>query len=107
MELDVIASRCLTLNAGEKEVKITVDLGRPYHEPDEVYFCLYRITGMGPVRTNKAAGVDGIQAIQLALVQIGAELYSYSKHLNWEGEPYAGFPTSIYDPAVGENRKLK
>lgn len=99
--LDFIAERFLTLNEDGEERRIRIALGRPYQEPDKAYFCPYRITGIGVERTKRAGGVDSIQAIQLALVLIGAELSSHSASLKWDGEPSTGFPTSIHDPALG------
>jgi len=103
-EFDVIAERYLTLNAGGEDRQVRIALGRPYQEPDQSYFCPYRITGVGAELARRAGGVDGIQAIQLALVIIGGELSRYSESLKWDGEPTTGFPASIHDPAGGTPR---
>jgi hypothetical protein len=99
--LDVIAERCLTLNTGEEEREIRISLGRPYQEPDRAYFCPFRISGMGEDYLNRAGGVDSIQALQLALVMIGATLSTISEHLKWDGEPYTGFPSNTDDTVLG------
>ena len=99
--LEVIAERNLTLCSDGAERFVTVQIGRPYTEPDGAWFCPYRVVGLAPEATRRAGGVDGIQALQLALVMIGGELSSSSNSLKWEGESSTGFPTSIHDPVLG------
>jgi hypothetical protein len=100
-DLDVVAERCLTLSKDGEARQIRIALGRPYQEPDEAYFCPYRITGIGVGSTKRAGGVDSIQAVQLAFVLIGGELSPYAESLKWNGEPFTGFPVSIHDTALG------
>jgi len=100
-EFDVIAERYLSLSMNGEERQIRIALGRPYQEPDHAYFCPFKIIGLEAERARRAGGVDSIQAIQLALVMIGAELSRYSELLKWNGESSMGFPASIHDPAIG------
>lgn len=99
--LDVIAERRLSLKIDGEEREIRITLGRPYQESDQAYFCPFRIAGIGEEQTKRAGGIDSIQAMQLALVMIGALLSSQSKNLKWDGEPYTGFPVSTEDTALG------
>ncbi len=100
--LEVIAERNLTLDSDGTEEVLTVQIGRPYYvEPDGVWFCPFNVIGLLPKGTRRAGGVDAIQALQLALVMIGAELSTSSKSLKWGGEPSTGFPASIHDPVLG------
>lgn len=100
MKLDnvgtVIATRELTLGDGRK---VTVTLGRPEKCSDSAdYYCPYQITGLGNERVRYAGGVDAIQAIQLGLNMIGADLYTSKEAqtgvLRWEGGSKGdlGFP---------------
>lgn len=101
-EFEVIAERELSLVSGEKQGVVTVSIGRPYREADGAYFCPFRVRGLGRELSRKAGGVDGIQAVQLALVMIGAELSLYGESLRWGTSPSIGFPKSILDPALGD-----
>lgn len=90
-----IATRAL--EAGGK--KVTVVIGKPERFPDaEDYYCPYQIVGIGSERVRYAGGVDAVQALQLALKMIGADLYTSpeaeTKQLSWTGGDLGdlGFP---------------
>ena len=100
-ELEVIAERSLTFDSDGVEKPVRVQIGRPYAESDGAYFCPYRVVGLASEGTRRAGGVDAIQALQLALVMIGAELSTSSKSLKWDGESSTGFPASTHDPVLG------
>jgi hypothetical protein len=104
-ELEVMAERALTLSLDGVEKPIKVLIGRPYAEPDGGYFCPYRVTGVDSEQTRRAGGVDGIQALQLALVMIGAELSVHSGSVKWNDSVFPGFPKSIHDPVLGEGEE--
>jgi hypothetical protein len=93
---EVIATRKLRI-IGEKEQDVTILIGKPRRLPDSPdYYCPFQITGMDPEEVRCAYGVDAVQAIQLALVHIGAHL-SGSKEaktgqLRWEDMSDLGFP---------------
>jgi hypothetical protein len=67
----VIATRKLTLSNGKMA---TVKIGKPkrFRGGNDDYYCAYQIVGIGDKRIRYAGGVDTIQALRLALVQIGA-----------------------------------
>jgi hypothetical protein len=94
------------LHVGDK--KITVVIGRPEKFPEgEDYYCPYQIVGIGNGRVRYGGGLDAVQALQLALKKIGADLYTspeaQSKQLSWVGGDAGdlGFPVpdSIRDMA--------
>jgi hypothetical protein len=92
----VIAVRNLDLRGG-KEVVVTI--GMPRKTPDEDdYYCPYQITGADRSDIRYAVGVDAVQALELALRMIGADLYTSNEALNgalsWEGgiDGDLGFP---------------
>lgn len=101
MKLDtvgpIIATRTLTL-AKKGSVKVTI--GKPEKFPDGGdYYCPYQITGIGSGKIKYAGGVDSVQALFLALQNIGTDLYTSdeakSGSLKWlDTEPHAdlGFP---------------
>jgi hypothetical protein len=80
-----IATR--TLSVGGKQVTVVIEKPEEFPEGDNFY-CRYQITGIGNGRVRYAGGVDAVQALQLALKMIGAELYTSqeakTKQLSWE-----------------------
>lgn len=78
--------------------KITVVIGKPEMFPDGVnFYCPYQIVGIGNERVRYSGGVDAVQALQLAMKMIGAELYTsqeaQSKQLSWVDDTgNLGFP---------------
>ena len=95
---EVIATRSLNL-ADEKDRVVVVLIGRPRQFPDSTdYYCPFQITGIGSERVKYAGGVDPVQALQLALLKAGADLYALDRktggRLRWDGgEPGdLGFP---------------
>lgn len=96
---EVIATRNI-LSTETRDRVITVFIGKPRQFPDATdYYCPYQIVGLGSEKVKYAGGVDAIQAIQLAMYMIGADLYTSpeatSGHLQWMGDEQGdlGFPT--------------
>lgn len=98
---EIIAERELLLSGPEAGSARTVRvvLGKPQPFPDSPdYYCPYQIKGIGDEKIRHMGGVDGIQAIQLALQTLGAELQALNQRLNgklrWNGnrEGSLGFP---------------
>lgn len=94
----VIASRRLYLIGDEKN-KISVLIGKPRKFPDSSdYYCPFQILGIRSEKVHFSAGVDAIQALQLAMNMIGALLYTSGEarknRLRWEGDENGdlGFP---------------
>ena len=94
---EIIATRELDL-AGSEE-KLTVSIGIPKKFPDSSdYFCPFEIRRLRSGKVSYAGGIDGIQALLLALKKIGAELYTSeeakSGALLWKGarKGNLGFP---------------
>jgi hypothetical protein len=90
----VIATRVLNLRGS---AQVTIRLGKPEKFPDSVdYYCPYEIRGVGNQRVRYAGGVDAVQALELALKSIGADLYTskewQAKELTWNGGDDLGFP---------------
>ena len=89
-----IAQRELELEGARK---ITVVVGKPEKFPgDDDYYCPYQITGLGDDKVRYAGGIDGVQALWLALQMIAADLYTSSEaqngKLTWHDERDLGFP---------------
>jgi hypothetical protein len=99
---DVIATRELIVReANESERTLTVRIGRPqlFSEPPEDYFVPYQIVGAGSEKVQYGAGVDAVQALQLVMRMIGADLEAlnreYAEAIRWEaGQSHGdfGFP---------------
>lgn len=100
-----IATRVLDLGGRQ----ITVVIGKPEKFPDaEDFYCPYQIVGLGSGRVRYAGGIDAVQAMQLALKMVGADLYtspeSQAKQLTWQGGESSGdlgfpVPDSVKDLA--------
>lgn len=96
---DVIATRALTLRGddGDKEIVIVIGKPRPFDGGTD-FLCPYQIRGMERKKVTYAGGVDAVQALELALAKIGAELYTSeaakSGKLRWDGGDAGdlGFP---------------
>lgn len=90
---DPIGRRSLRLGTDRE---VIVEIGRPY--PWEYgngdFKCEYEISGLGNGKASYAIGVDGIQALYLALQSIGTDLYTSEESnrgdLRWEGGMIAG-----------------
>jgi hypothetical protein len=94
---EVIATRSILVK--DKEKKITIIIGKPKQFPDTPdYYCPYQILGIGDEKIRYAAGIDAVQAIQLAMVMIGSDLYTLKEattgQLRWKGDEKGdlGFP---------------
>ena len=86
-----ICQRNISLEGGRQ---VIVRVGAPITNEDGEYlygescYCLYQISGIGTEIIRKAWGVDGFQAIQMALLRIGSDLYASdearSGKLSWD-----------------------
>jgi hypothetical protein len=99
---DVIAERRLYLE-GQPDTDIRIRVGRPQKAPsptaDGFVLCPFQILGIGTEKVRCAGGVDAVQALQLVMEMIGAELHlklnrQYSGKLRWEAgkQTDLGFP---------------
>jgi hypothetical protein len=103
--VDPIAERTLMRDNG---ATVTVKLAqpRPFEEaaPEGDWYCAYRVDGVGdePV-ASFAAGVDGIQALILALAKVGDYLTSRDDlGLSFHGRGYLGFLSAKLPPISDE-----
>lgn len=92
---DVIAERVLEARKGSTSCIATVRIGRPVksaNAPD--YRCPYQIAGIGDNVVRSASGEDSMQAMELALKMVGAELHFRHKDFTftWLGQADFGFP---------------
>ncbi len=96
----VVAERQLHLRGEDPALaQVRVLLGRPSHRADfDDYRCQLQIVGLGDEKIRSAFGVDPLQALQLAQVLVGAQLYSSREYeqgrLYWleAGNRDLGFP---------------
>jgi hypothetical protein len=95
----IIASREFTIKEGGK---VTVIIGKPERIPaSEDYYCPYQIRGLGDEKVSYSPGVDSVQALVLALTDIGSRLNASSPgkagNLTWVGShapDYIGLPVA-------------
>ena len=95
----IIATRKLRLIGGEQDVEVPISIHMPV-EDDRAWRCDYEIGWPGEPRISRALGVDGVQALQLAMFAIGIDLwatpYHHADQLIFEdGDPSYGFPAEF------------
>jgi uncharacterized protein DUF6968 len=107
----IIASRVLTLQDADFEIKIPIRIFAPEQKDDD-WVCRYEIDWPEGTQTMEAGGIDSVQALVVALQMIGADIYSSSYHktgklfLDERGNGY-GFPvaSSLRDLLEGDDAK--
>lgn len=93
-----IASRTLTVAEQDEVHDVIVRLFMP-DEVESGWSCAYEIGWPGRPRRFRAVGQDSVQAIQLAMQMIGAELYASDAHKDGKLALYGagagyGFPVA-------------
>lgn len=78
---------------------VPISIGKPQKFPDsQDYYCSFQIMELGDEKVNWTGGIDEVQALLLALEQIGkrlSETEEYKQgHLSWTGSDARnlGFP---------------
>jgi len=99
----VLAERILDLDAGAEPREIRVLIGAPRHLPGSSdFFCPYQVLGLGDDTVRYSGGVDGAQAIYLAMEAVGTFLSATPEaragRLSWYGERTLGFPVRDQRP---------
>jgi hypothetical protein len=66
---DVICERALVLRRADSSVEVKLQMGKPVRmtHDDAVWACPYRVSGLEKEERGYAAGIDSVQALQLAL----------------------------------------
>ena len=108
MELGtVIGTRTYDLPTG---AKVTLRIGQPRPTPGKAdWFCPWRLVedDAGTVHAAHAAyGVDAVQALQLAMPDIGSAL-ARIPGIRWQGETNLGFPTPDEWLVIAEYRRRR
>ncbi len=95
-EIDVIAERTLTATIDGKSSDVVVRFGKPARHPKGDWACPYQISGIGDEKVRQAFGIDGVQALQLAMFSAGAVLSTHREEvkLTFLNEIQLGFPGS-------------
>jgi hypothetical protein len=109
----VIATRTLALRYGNESRNVAVRIFPPEQEEPRAWSCAYEIDWPEGTQKSAAHGVDSVQAIELALKMIGADVYTSDYHksklLTWEkpGQGY-GFPVpnSLRDLLEGDDARF-
>jgi hypothetical protein len=107
----IIAKRVLKLRGQQGDVEIPIRIFAPQRK-DGDWSCQIEIGWPEAKLTRIAVGVDAIQALELALKMIGAQIYASNHHesgmLEWL-EPGKGYgfpvPNGIRDLLVGDDKK--
>jgi hypothetical protein len=94
-----IARRTLRIIGNEHNLEVPITIHMPV-EVDRCWACDYEIGWPSKPLTSRALGIDGVQALQLAMFSIGTELWANPYHhaglLIFEEEgPSYGFPAEF------------
>jgi hypothetical protein len=92
---EVMAERVLQAMKEGKAHVATVRIGKPVKSADaRDYRCPYQVAGIGDDVIRSASGEDSMQALELAIKMIGAELHFRYKEFTftWLGQSNFGFP---------------
>lgn len=108
----LIATRVLTLRRPAGDTEIPVRIFAPEQQASD-WACRFEIDWPDGMWAMAAGGVDAVQALELALKMIGAQIYASDHHpsgnLVWQ-EPGRGYgfpvPNGIRDLLVGDDRKF-
>jgi hypothetical protein len=106
----IIAHRSLVYRNGTSDIAIPINIHAPV-EADRCWECRFEIDWPDEKSSRVVRGVDGVQALYLAMQRVAVELYGSEYHrsgaLRWQkaGDGY-GFPTikASYDDLIGEDR---
>ncbi len=105
----LIATRELTVRLEGREVTLEIRIFKPESD-DGASSCRYEIDWPSGMKNGRAGGVDGFQAILLAMQKIGVALYTSEYHKNaqlvWPAaERGYGFPvpSNARDLLMGED----
>jgi hypothetical protein len=91
----VIASRKLSFDRGRE---ITIRIGQPFVPSDYGgnFCCPYQIVGLGDEKIRHGSGIDSLQSLYLALINISTDLYTSDEaqagQIMWQGERDLGLP---------------
>jgi hypothetical protein len=107
----LIADRTLKLRRGDAEIEIPIRIFAPVIEHPGSWSCRYEIEWPDHTRTMNAAGADAVQALDIALRMIGAEIYTSDYHKSGDlffeapGRGY-GFPVpaNMRDLLIGDDK---
>lgn len=103
-DTDSFLSRRLSLLPGGQPVMLEIQAPRERRGGE--WACVYRIRGLGRLRTGRALGEDGVQALQLALAAARRDLEPFAARLTWAGEPgELGLPECVPDYFGGAFRR--
>jgi hypothetical protein len=110
----LVATRVLTVVGPSGDIEVPVRIFAPEELVERSWGCRYEIDWPDRRKTMTAYGVDSVQALELALRMIGAELYSSRYHdagqLVFERENGGyGFPVAngLRDLLVGDDAKFQ
>jgi hypothetical protein len=96
-DLDAIAERVLVATVQGQSFNVLVRFWKPMPRPKGEWICLYKFIGIGDERFQYAAGIDGVQALQLAMFAVGTELSVLQRDVKLAllGESDLGFPGNL------------
>ena len=106
----IIAERRLRVTGQpELDVRVRIGMPQPFSNDSRNYYCPYQISGLGNKKVKYAGGVDALQALELAICILPAELNVLRRHcpaLGWLDAPDGDFG-SLEVAAFGQNAQIR
>lgn len=107
-----IARRVLKIREPGGDRDVLVRIFAPVYEERRGWGCRYEIDWPDRLRSGRSGGFDTVQALEIALTLVGAELYASSYHeagtlmFQQAGSGY-GFPvpSTMRDMLIGDDAK--
>lgn len=98
----ILANRLLTCVIDGHRQEVHVNLGVPFDD-NGAFTCAYEIIIGNDSTVHAITGIDGIQALQLALFMVGSSLrsMSHASQWRWANEAGSGFPSSLEESLFG------
>jgi len=107
-----IAKRTLTIRAENSDYLMEIHICAPV-QLDKNFSCRYEIDWPDGTRARDVLGIDSVQALELALQMIGAELYTSTYHKQGQlvfEQPNNGYgfpvPHNMRDVLIGDDAKF-
>lgn len=79
----IVAERSLRTAGAGRAVKLRLGMPRPLPKSD--WECPYQIVGLGKSQPKVAYGLDGLQALLMAVEALRVRIEKSAKRLTWEG----------------------
>jgi hypothetical protein len=105
---EVIAERRLRVEGEpDRDVRVRIGRPRPFDATESDFYCPFQVVGVGDERIHTTGGIDGVQALELAIWMLPTlldELRRDCPGLGWEDAPAGEYGFSRAKSAFGAGK---